>query len=193
MDDIAAVILAAGASRRYGAQNKLLRPYRGRLLLEHTLSLVARAEFSERIVVIRPLDDALAALCRTHDVRVVPNLTHDAGLATSIGAGVGALKHPCAGVAIFLGDMPLIPEYVVRSLIDAFRNDGGARVVRPAFEGAPGHPVIFPSTTFVELQSLTDDHGASSWLRDRSEMMLRIPIDDRGIVVDMDTPKDFEE
>ena len=100
MKNLAAVVLAAGLSSRFGARDKLLHPYRGRLLLEWTLRAVAAAGLVDCVVVIGPQEAEKAALVAAHGLRAIENPTPELGMAVSLGCGVRGVRGKIDGICI---------------------------------------------------------------------------------------------
>jgi molybdenum cofactor cytidylyltransferase len=185
---IAAIVLAAGLSRRMG-RPKLLLPIEGRPVLRITVEDVLAAGVEPVVVVTgtehRELVDALAGL----PVTLVNNPSPEAGQASSIRIGVGALPPITEGVLIVLGDQPFVPSGVVAGLLAAFRATGKA-VVAPRYRDGRGNPVLFSRETFAELRNISGDQGARSVVeRDPSRVAL---VDfDLPMPQDVDTPEDY--
>lgn len=159
---IAAVVLAAGAARRFGG-GKLVAPLAGRPLVDHVLGALADVPgVDRRLVVARPGDDRVAALARARGYAVVPCADADAGLSRSLRAGLRATGDADA-VLVALGDGPaLVPSVVARLL--AARGDADA--VRPAYgDGTPGHPVLLERPLLARVAELDGDRGFGPLLR----------------------------
>ena len=176
----AVLILAAGRSRRFGSDKRQHRLADGRTLLETTLAAY-RAVFPQPMVVLRPEDAAWAAGLSG----AIPVYAQDAdlGMAHSLAAGVRAARRRDF-LFIALGDMPRIQPATLRRLQAAMT--GPERIVRPVHRGAPGHPVGFGQAHYAALERLTGDQGAKSILQARREKILAIPVDDPGVLQDID-------
>ncbi len=182
-----ALLLAAGASTRYGG-DKLLAPLPdGRaVILAAAENLLAAG--LRPLVVIRtgasPLADALGTRCDL-DLLECPE-AHE-GMARSLACGVRAtLDAPSWLVA--LGDMPFLPPPVIRQV--ANRLAAGAELVAPAFRGRQGHPVGFGHRWSAALQALRGDRGAREILRTHRDRLELIDAGDEGILRDVDRPGD---
>lgn len=187
MATIAAVVLCAGASQRHASGPKLLRESGGAPLIRRTLDMVTQSGVEQRLVVVRAGDADISAHARALGFAVIENPAADRGIGSSIACGVSAIGDADA-VAIFLGDMPLIRPQTVRSLISLFKR-GAAPVVRPAYDGAPGHPVIIARSYFDALRKLGGDEGAARLFR-KTDIAL-VATDDEGVVADFDSEVDF--
>jgi molybdenum cofactor cytidylyltransferase len=171
---LAAIVLAAGKGGRFGG-DKRKALFRGEPLLHHALGCARAAPVERVITVMREGDTLLPGECVT--------LASDA-LAASLKAGIAAAGD-VDGVFIFLGDMPLVPHGIAARLLAAI-GDGIAAV--PVYLGQPGHPVLVLRRGFPLVGALCGDHGLGQLLRGRSDVV-RLPVDDEGVVLDADTPQ----
>lgn len=184
---VVALLLAAGSSRRFGG-DKLRAPYRGRPLVEHALgALTGCTGIAETLLVVRP--DTPPAAGRP-GVRIVPNPDWALGMGTSLRAGVAAAPADVDAFLVALADMPGVSTALVASLIARW---AAARdhVVLPVHRGHRGHPVILPARFRDALLSLHGDVGAREILRANADAVDEIPVDDPGVLFDVDTAHDL--
>lgn len=181
---IAGLLLAAGRSTRFGA-DKLLAPLHGRPVL--FWSAAAIAPEVDVLYVVVPAD-APARVEAIGGIRcvVVEHAGRDAGMASSIGAGVAALAPEVDAVVIALADQPLVAPDVVRQLSARWR-EGGAAAVVPQYENGRGNPVLFGRSSFEALGTLTGDTGARGLLDALGGAVAVIPIGGTA-PLDVDTP-----
>jgi molybdenum cofactor cytidylyltransferase len=189
---IAAVILAAGASRRMG-RPKLTLPWGGgETIIEHVVGVYRRAG-AEPIVIVSAANDpgmteALARL-QVVSVHVPPG---DQMLA-SVKAGLSALKDPeIEATLLSPGDHPMIAEGTVRQLLDSWRAESSP-ILAPSLEGHRGHPVLVERSLWPAIQSLGEDRTLRDFLRSREDEIRYIVVDDRGVIRDIDTPQDYDQ
>jgi len=186
VSNVAGLVLAAGASRRFGS-DKRQAPLTGGATLLATSLRVPCAVLAEVLVVMRPEDDPLA-LSLPATVHCVPGERSALGMGHSLASGVRhllAVSHAEA-VAIFLGDMPWLAETSLRQLLA--RADA-TRIVLPVYEGQRGHPVIFGRDFWPELAALAGDSGARKVIEAHPAAHCRVELDDPGLVEDVDTPE----
>jgi len=187
------VVLAAGRSRRFGKADKLLADYGGRPVLAESLRRFAGFAFQRRVLVVGPRADAAAVIGRRFGFDIAVNPAPDAGLGRSIATGVGAAAPGDAdGVMIALGDMPRIARTTVAALAHAFAHRADGAIVAPVHDGRRGHPVIFPSRFTPALLALDGDAGARGLLSGDAAAIAQIPVDDPGVVQDIDAPGDLD-
>jgi molybdenum cofactor cytidylyltransferase len=190
-DRVAAVVLAAGASQRFGTPKQLL-PWQGKTLLGHTVEQVLASRANPVIVVLGHQADACHTALGDRPVTVVINSEWEQGQSTSVRAGLAALPAN-VGAAIFpLADQPGITPPIIDALIERHQTTL-APVVWPEYEGKRGNPVLFDRDTFPQLMSLSGDTGGRPVLHQYTDRAERVPILNPDILFDIDTPKDFQE
>ncbi|TBU78424.1 nucleotidyltransferase family protein [Phytopseudomonas daroniae] len=185
MSGVAALVLAAGRGRRFGADKRLARLEDGRTLLAATLALAGEA-FDEVWVVLRAEDPpTLAAGCR-----VVRCADADAGMGHSLAAGGRAVAQGSTveALAVLLGDMPWISPHSLRLL--QTRSDARS-ILLPEYRGQRGHPVIFGRRFWPALANCRGDQGARGLLLQEASACRILPVDDPGVVRDVDHRADL--
>ncbi len=194
---VAAVLLAAGQSKRMGDRNKLLYEIEGRPMIHHALSMLQRTAVQRICVVLGHEAERVEAVVRRVqgpiEVRFTRNAEYQKGLSTSIRAGVDALAtQPRVDGALFvLGDMPWVKSEDVDRLIDAFVPQGRSICI-PVHRGRRGNPVLWAARYFADMQKLTGDTGARQLLQQFSDEVFEVPVSDRGVHFDVDTEEALE-
>jgi molybdenum cofactor cytidylyltransferase len=187
---LAAVVLAAGQSQRFGVDKKLLARLADGPVISHSVAALTGSSFRDILVVTGEDHDGIAEALRKYQVRLVRCDPDRRGIGYSIAAGVAALSRQTIGVAILLGDMPLIRTATLNALADAFIEANGRRIVYAADrEGTQRNPVIWPRHCFEDLRSLTQDRGAKALIRDAIAVTVR----DRLEFLDVDTTEALDK
>lgn len=186
-DEIVGILLAAGFSRRFGADKRLA------LLADGTPMAVAaarrlRAACARTIVVIRPDDDELAACLVEEGSAVLRCAEAQQGMGHSLAAGVAA-SPLAAGWLIALADMPYILPGSYLAVVNALR--AGAALAQPSHDGKPGHPVGFSTRWLPQLIALAGDRGARDLVNEAASSRVFCAVDDPGIHRDIDAPRDL--
>lgn len=193
MAKITAIILAAGQSRRFGQDNKLIAPYNGVPLIDHCLNTVLKVDFSDRILVTGFENERIEARIRDLPVRTVLNPDFTNGMGTSLAAGANALKPDCDAFMVFLADMPDIPAALINHLIKAYENNKDNKsIVRPVHKGNPGHPVLFSASYAQELKNLTDDQGAFEIVKKHKTSTLNVEVNSSAVVRNVNKLSDLK-
>lgn len=188
MSGVAGLLLAAGSSRRFGA-DKLTQAFPDEtewIAVRACRNLLAGA--GNVTAVVRPESEALSAELRRLGADIVVCKNAGAGLSASIAAGVSASRG-ASGWLIALADMPWIAPLTIRAVADALR--AGAGLAAPEFDGRRGHPVGFAAPFAQALIELRGDAGARDLLRTHAGDQVLIPVDDPGVLMDIDTPADL--
>lgn len=180
------VVLAAGLSTRMGARDKLRLPLDQKTVLEHTVAAAVESRVGE-VVVVTGANDFCALLDR-FPVRCVRNPQYEEGMASSIRAGVQSADQDASAIGIVLGDMPFVRPETITRLAEHL---GPTAIVVPHFESVPGHPVLFAARYRGELLALRGDVGARSVVREAASNVVRIDVDDPGVVGDIDTEEAY--
>jgi molybdenum cofactor cytidylyltransferase len=187
---IAAIILAAGESRRMGRQ-KLLLPYGGTTVIEHIVGQVVESDAAQTIVVTGHDARAVEAAMLGKPVTCVENLDYKEGMLTSIRAGLKAAPPDADGFMVVLGDQPSIGVSLVNQLIAGFY-DVEKGIIVPLYDNDTGHPIIISMAYREEVMTKFDDTGLRGLIYGHPEYVHRLPVDMPGVLCDMDTPEDYE-
>ena len=187
---VVAVVLAAGASSRFGSQ-KLLANLAGRPVLQHTLDAVAAAGLDDVVVVLGDGRLAIEAAIVWRGERRVTNGRPGDGLSSSVRVGLDAAAEDdgVAAVVIVLGDQPAIRPEAIRAVVAA-GHDSPAPFVRAAYatDGAP-NPVLVRRAAWAMAAGIAGDRGLGPLLATRPELVLAVPVP--GANPDVDTPADL--
>lgn len=198
-DTIVGILLAAGNSSRFGS-NKLLHRIAFKnhtALTDSTLSLPIaqstarrfRSACDDAVAVIKPdTDQTLANLLEDEGFHIIVSPESHNGIGHSIANGVRATSNT-KGWIIALADMPFIQINTYQSIANELRNN--ASIAVPTFEGKRGHPVAFSKQWEKQLILLTEDTGARSILATAIPEISFVPVNDAGILHDIDSPADL--
>ena len=180
--NVEGIILAAGLSNRAGAF-KMEWLLAGRPLIHHTID--SMADFCSRIIVVGGHKiERLMELTRDYaNLRVVLNEHYIRGMFGSVKEGIKYLQ----GEKFFLipGDCPLVTKEVYRKLLHT-QGD----IVIPTFQGRKGHPVLIKTFLAEEILREADDSNLGNFIRRKG--FETAAVDDRGILLDIDTRQDYE-
>jgi len=184
-----AIVLAAGASSRFGSAKQLVR-IGDRPLLSLVAGRAAEVVGHALLVVLGARAAELSPLLKHSSCSVVVNRDWREGLASSIRAGVARLPPSCAGVMLVLADQACVTAEDLRRLAGAWRRQPLC-VAAAGYGATVGAPAIFPRYLFGELSELKGDSGARVLLRRHSDRLLKVPM--ASAAFDLDTPDDLLE
>lgn len=182
------VIPAAGASRRMGGEDKLLRRVDGVPLLRRA-ALHALASGARVLVTLRPGDDARRAALAGLDLRVIPVADAATGMSASLrhaAADIGS----ASALMVLPADMPEIGAADLARLWSAHATSP-AHIIQGRAGPVPGHPVILPADLVPELGQLSGDTGARALLARHARRIVPVPLFGRRAILDLDTPQDW--
>lgn len=203
-NEIAVLVLAAGGGSRLGG-GKLLLPWRGKPLIVHVVeTAVAFNRGAPPFVTIGYDAPEIRRAIETHGdgsaVRIVENPDWEEGQSTSLKAGIAAIKAEpdcagCKGVMVMLGDQPLVRPATLERLAQAYLTALGAKrpckAAAPTYAGNRGNPVVLSPGLFPRIKKLQGDVGARNILAALDEELLLVPVDDPGVLHDIDDPEEY--
>jgi molybdenum cofactor cytidylyltransferase len=184
MNGVVGILLAAGISRRFGA-DKRLHPLPDGTPMALASARQLAAACARTLVVIRPGDTVLARLLAEEGLETVVCAAAEQGMGHSLSSGVAA-SSDAPGWLIALADMPFIKPASYHAVVHALH--AGALMARPQFAGKMGHPVGFSAECFSALLALTGDQGGKAILDADPGALVVCPVDDPGVLKDIDQP-----
>jgi len=180
---IAAIVLAAGQSKRAGPINKLLSPIDGRIMVRAVVETLTALPINPVVVVTGFEAPEVAAALSECRVTFAYNPDFADGMGSSIGCGIAALPDGVDGALICLGDMPHVTAGTIRQLIEALEDHG---ICVPAVAGRRGNPVLFAKSYFTALKSIDGDRGGKKIMDANPDRVLEVAVGDEGIFIDHD-------
>jgi molybdenum cofactor cytidylyltransferase len=181
------IILAAGASRRFGSPKQLVR-VDGHSLLQRTLAHASGVLGSAITVVLGAHAAEIAETLPPGNAGTLINRNWQEGIASSIRIGVQRLPGACDGVMLVLADQPLVGEATLNRLATAWRRQP-RQIVASQYGSVTGVPAIFPRWCFGDLSALRGDQGARLVIRRHADHVVRLAHPEAA--VDIDYPEDL--
>jgi CTP:molybdopterin cytidylyltransferase MocA len=188
VDEVAAVILAAGRSHRMGAFKPLL-PFGKQTVIESCIDYLRKAGIENIVVVLGHHAEEVRARISHLNVLCAMNSEPDSEMNVSIAVGCSELPPTAKATLIALADHPAVPPAVVSTLIETWRN--GASLVIPTWQNRGGHPVLIDLRYRTELQNLDPNRGLRSLFDAHRDELKRVPVDSPYVARDMDTWDDY--
>jgi molybdenum cofactor cytidylyltransferase len=196
---IGAVVLAAGQSRRIGANVvKAMLPFAGVPLLRRVVEAIQCVPEVRLTCVVTGHERAqiLYAL-QNLDVLHVQNPDYATGeMLSSIKTGLGCVRGRANAVLLSLGDQPAVRPDTIRTIIRSWLDaDRSIRplIVLPSYQGKHGHPILLDSRGIDEILALSGpDATLKTYTAAHAQQTIDVPVDDPAILEDIDTPADYE-
>ena len=190
MNNVSAILLAAGRSERMGAFKPLL-PFGDKTIVESMIDIFIDAGIDSIIVVLGWKASEIRDHVQDSKVTFAINPDPFGEMASSISCGVKELPQETEAVLICPADLPAIPITVVRDLVRAWQQ--GSRLVVPTWQERGGHPVLVDKAYFSELLSLEPDNGLRGLFKRHPSAVTRLPVNSEYIARDLDTWDDYRE
>jgi len=188
---VSGVLLAAGASQRFGADiPKQLWPMEGEPLVTRIAGRAMGSRLAEVIVVVGHQAARVTAALAGLPVGIIENADYKAGQASSVRVGLEAVSGAASGALFMPVDQPHLGISLIDGLIEVFEATGGPIVV-PTFSGKRGAPVLFARSLFSELERLDGDAGGRQLFPLHADGIVELPQADAAPLLDLDTPEDL--
>jgi molybdenum cofactor cytidylyltransferase len=184
---IAGILLAAGTSSRFGG-NKLLHELPGGNPMVVAAARNLLHALTDVIAVVRHDDREIAETLSIPGIQLIVNLRADEGISTSVAAGIQAAEDADAWV-VALADMPWVKPETIQTMVKRLQQ--GVSIVVPDYQGRRGNPVGFASKWKDTLCHLSGDQGARDLISTYTDEVVRVSVDDNGVIRDVDMPGDL--
>jgi molybdenum cofactor cytidylyltransferase len=187
---IAAVVLAAGTSSRMGEAKQLLHVGE-RTLLQKVIENVRGAGIDEIVLVLGHAAETIEESVGSERVKIVVNRDYREGMGTSLRTGVVAMSPETDAALIVLADQPFVRPETVQRIAEEYRKSD-AQIVIPMYNGFRGNPVLLDRSVFREVTELKGDIGCRAIFGSHAEGIVKVAVEDIGILLDIDDREDFE-
>lgn len=186
---VSAVVLAAGASTRFGVPKQLL-PFAGKTMIEHVLETVMATSVDEVVVVLGHAADQVMQHVPTA-CRIVVNEDWEMGISSSIRRGLDAIDRRAEAALFVLADQPLITVEALERILFAYYGTTKP-IVASECCGKRGTPALFDRCLFRELQALRGDIGGRQVITRSPDEVVPVEVQSPDILWDVDTIADYE-
>jgi molybdenum cofactor cytidylyltransferase len=187
---IAAVILAAGQSNRFG-QPKQLLDFKGKPFIERIIETALEAQLSPIVVVLGSDHELIMEAIKKYKSKTQILLNEDwkLGQSSSLRVAIDFLKNKCNAALFFLSDQPQIPVELVKKIKEEyFRHP--AKIIAPYVNDRRGNPVLFDEACFSRLKEGSGDRGGRFLFKEIEPK--RVQWDDPRILIDVDIPEEYK-
>jgi molybdenum cofactor cytidylyltransferase len=186
---VAAILLAAGQSRRMRAFKPLL-PFGNKTVVERCIDYLQQGGVETIVVVLGHRGEEVRERLKNLPVTFAVNPDPNSEMGASIAAGVRELPPSAQATLIALSDHPAVPASVITTLVHTWRT--GARLVVPTWQNRGGHPVLVDLSFKQELLTLSSNRGLKALFEAHPADLKRVPVDSPFIARDMDTWDDYQ-
>jgi len=187
---IAAIVLAAGESKRMGSPKALLS-FEGKTFIRGAVDMLTAVGLSPIVVVLGAHADEVRPQVEGQGVLVTVNEEYNAGQLSSLQKGLELVRQsPVAGVLVHPVDHPAVNPETIRTLMERFAVAGASMVI-PNYRGRRGHPVIFSTELFDELMNAPAAAGARFVVWQHAGEVEDVATEDCGVTQNIDTPEEY--
>lgn len=187
---IAAILLAAGESKRMG-QPKMLLPWGDSTVIEHVVVTFLKAGIEDIVVVTGSSREQVEKAVEGYPVRHVHNPDYATGeMLSSIQCGIRAMTEQAQAALVSLGDQPQILESSIRAICEAYQA-GSSLLIAPSFRMKRGHPWLVARPLWKKLLAMQPPQTPRDLLNDHANQIQYVSLDTPTILADLDTPDDY--
>ena len=188
---ISAILLAAGQSKRMGGDNKLIKKYNKKYLINHIIGTLIKSKVNKIIVVLGFQKSKVRKIAlKNKKINFVFNKNYKSGMASSIKTGLKRISKKNIGFLIVQADMPLISKKIINSLCYAIENNN-KEIVVPIYKINMGNPIGFKSSMIKILNKTKGDSGAKKMIKRNKKKLSLIKVNSKSIFKDFNTQRDF--
>ena len=191
---IAAIILAAGESKRMG-QPKMLLPWGNVTVLGQVISTYKASGIEDILVVTGGSHEQVEVIAKQHGARSVFNERFARGemlFSLQRGLEVFSPDTDVKAVLVGLGDQPQVLAECVRSICDRYRQRA-ARLVVPSYQKRRGHPWLVERSLWREILDMAPDESPRDFLNRHAGEIDYVEVTSPSILADLDTPEDYQK
>jgi len=186
----AVLLVAAGLSTRMGGFKPLI-DLGGKPLIDHALDTFLTVEICEMAIVTGHRHEEIRAHLSGRGIHFIHNENYaTTDMLNSVKRGLSYLSGKCGRVFIMPADIPLVRPFTARSMLLCAK-DGEADVVKPAYRGKSGHPLLVDAACIPQILAYTGDNGLKGALKNAGFDIRLLPLPDPGMLMDADTPQNL--
>ena len=188
---ITAILLAAGQSKRLKNENKLIKLFKKKLLINHILSSLIKSKVNKIIIVLGFEHlKVKKKLLKSKKIKFVINKNYKKGISSSIKTGLRSLAKDNKGFLIVQGDMPNITKTTINKII-LLINKSLILIFLARFKNRVGNPIGFKKSMIKNINKIKGDRGAKNIIKQNSKKIKFVNIYSKSILTNFNTKKDF--
>ena len=196
---ISTILLAAGQSLRMKGENKLVKKIKGVPLIKYAVKNILASTVDEIIIVLGHEKDLIKSIIGIDKkIKFTYNKDFKKGISSSIKTGLKNISKKSEAFFISLGDMPNVNQNIYNKLIKSrfkynkkLKLQHKKEIIIPTFEGKNGNPILFSKFMKDKIMLVKNDLGASEIIKLNKEKILNVPLNNKSIFLDFDTPDSF--
>ena len=188
---ISSILLAAGQSKRMQGENKLLKKYKKKYLINHILKSLIKSKVNKIIIVLGYENKKIKKIAlKSKKIIFVVNSQYLKGISTSIKCGLKKISKKNIGFLIAHADMPLVSKTILNALCSALKNKN-KEIFIPVYKKRIGNPLAFKYSMIKSLKRIKGDRGAKKLIKSNKSKVQFIKMKSKSILIDFDQLKDF--
>ena len=188
---ISSILLAAGQSKRMQGENKLLKKYKKKYLINHILKSLIKSKVNKIIIVLGYENKKIKKIAlKSKKIIFVVNSQYLKGISTSIKCGLKKISKKNIGFLITHADMPLVSKTILNALCSALKNKN-KEIFIPVYKKKIGNPLAFKYSMIKSLKRIKGDRGAKKLIRSNQSKIKLMKMKSKSILIDFDQLKDF--
>jgi molybdenum cofactor cytidylyltransferase len=188
---ISAILLAAGQSKRLKGENKLIKNFKGKPLINHILNSLIKSKVDKTIIVLGYENRKVKKIAlRSKKITFVVNSNYLKGISTSIKCGLKKIPKKNMGFIIVQADMPLVSKRIINALCSAVKK-GDKEIFVPIYKKKLGNPLAFKYSMIKSLKKIKGGRGAKKLIKSNKSKVQMVNVNSKSILIDFDRLKDF--
>ena len=188
---ISAILLAAGQSKRMQGQNKLLKKYKKKYLINHILNTLVKSKVNNIFLVLGFQNlKVRKIIIKSEKIKCIYNKKYKSGLSSSIQTGLKKISKKNIGFLIVHADMPLVSKKIINVLCSAVKNKN-KEIFVPVYKKKLGNPLAFKYSMIKSLQKIKGGKGAKKIIKTNKSKIKLIKVNSKSILIDFDQLQDF--
>ena len=188
---ISAILLAAGQSKRMGGDNKLIKKYNKKYLINYIVGTLIKSKVDKIIIVLGFQSPKVRKItAKNEKINFIYNKNYKSGIASSIKAGLKRVSKKNMGFLIVQADMPLISKNIINSICYVVKKNR-KEIIAPTYKGKMGNPIGFKYSMVKILNKVKKDSGAKKIILRNKKRLGLIKVNSKSIFKDFNTKRDF--
>ena len=188
---ISAILLAAGQSKRMGGDNKLIKKYNKKYLINYIVGTLIKSKVDKIIIVLGFQSRKVRKItAKNEKINFIYNKNYKSGISSSIKVGLKRVSKKNIGFLIVQADMPLISKNIINSICYVVKKNR-KEIIVPTYKGKMGNPIGFKYSMVKILNKVKKDTGAKKIILRNKKRLGLIKVNSKSIFKDFNTKRDF--